>query len=275
MIAVVFDLDGVLYRGPEPIPEAAGCIRRLRDTGTRLGFLTNNSTRERSEYVEILARHNIHAEEREIMTSGEATARFLRTQGIQGGRIFVIGGEGLQKTLSKAGYVVETGDDGDRCELVVIGWDRSFSFAKIVRAQKEVLENGARLIATNVDAMFPAQGGRLLPGAGAMVASVEASTGRKAEVIGKPNTISLRFLLEELGVWPGTPVESIWCIGDRLDTDIACGNAFGARTVLVTTGITDRASALAGRDEMKPDHVIDSLRELPGLILKESAHTGS
>lgn len=267
MTKVIFDLDGVLYRGNETIPESSQCIKTLESHGVKTGYLTNNASRTRDGIAERLEIHGIRALIRQVMTSGEATARYLKSQGHSGKRIYVIGKNGLIETLNEHGFDAGNHEEGDACELVVVGWDRDITFYKIARAQHEILVNGALLIATNIDAMFPADKGRVLPGAGTMVAAVETASNVKAELIGKPKTHSLKYLVEELGSDGGTPDDSVWVIGDRLDTDIACGNSFGAKTVLVTTGITSREEAEKARGKFRPDHIIDSLLELPGLVL--------
>jgi len=258
-------MDGVLYRGTEDLPGAASTISELRARDYKIGFLTNNSGNTRSIYVNRFAEYGIEIRETEVMTSGEATARFLVEQGHIGKRIYVIGKKGLCSTLRSVGFIPDSDDEGDSCDLVVIGWDKKFTFEKIARAQNEVLFNGAELYATNIDAMFPASEGKLLPGAGAMVSAVETASGRKATVIGKPKTISLKYLLKELDEENASP-DDVWVVGDRLDTDIACGNAYGAHTVCVTTGIASREDAESATGDNHPDFIIDSLEELPELF---------
>jgi 4-nitrophenyl phosphatase len=270
MKIVVFDMDGVIYRGKETLPGGAECITLLRDAGVRIGFLTNNSARTGEQYAEILAGHGIQADPKDIMTSGEATVMYLAEKGIAGQRAYVVGESGLAATLTQAGFEVDITDEGAPCGLVVVGWDRYFTFAKIARAQIETMVNGATLIATNADPTFPAAGGRILPGAGTMVAAIETASERKADVIGKPETKSLVFLLKELGYDPARDPDlnprEIWVVGDRLETDIICGNRFGAHTVLVTTGIANRESGEKATGKLHPEYVIDSLMELPGLV---------
>lgn len=265
MATIVFDMDGVLYRGDDNLPDAAQAVSGLAERGHKIGFLTNNSARTARNYVEKLDGHGIKAEEGQVMTSGEAAARHLLEEGHGGKRLYVVGMKGLCNTLASAGFEVDSDDEGEPCSLVLIAWDKSFTFAKIARAQAEVLHNGAEFFATNTDAMFPAPKGRLLPGAGCMVSSVETATGRKPEVIGKPKTISLGYLLKELGS-DNSPPDDIWVVGDRLDTDIVCGNAYGAHTVCVTTGIASREDAENASADERPDFIINSLAELTGLI---------
>lgn len=258
-------MDGVLYRGPESLPSAASTVSEFRARDYKVGFLTNNSGKTRETYVEKLAGHGIAVDKSQVMTSGEASARFLIEEGRSGNRAYVIGMVGLCDTLASAGFIVDCNDEGDQCSLVVIGWDKQFTFGKIVRAQSEILVNGAELYATNADPMFPAKEGRLLPGAGAMVSAVETAVGRKATVIGKPKIISLRYLLKELGADKASP-DDVWVVGDRLDTDIACGNAYGAHTVCVTTGIASRDDAENATGDKRPDFIIDSLEDLPAIM---------
>jgi 4-nitrophenyl phosphatase len=267
MPTVILDMDGVIYRGGEPLPGVVQAVETLRTRGAGIGFLTNNSWRTRASYIERLAEVGIRAEEREIMTSGEATARYLIASGHAGSRIYVVGGDGLAETLTRHGFEVDTNDEGEPCDFVVVGWDRRFTFAKIVRAQSEIVFNRASLIATNADPMFPAKNGRVLPGAGSMVAAIETASAAKAEVIGKPGTTSLRYLLEDLGAEPDSPAGDVWMVGDRLDTDIACGNEYGAHTVCVTTGITTRDQAEKATGRRRPEHIIDFLTELVDLVL--------
>lgn len=265
MKAVVFDMDGVIHRGDQVLPGAVECVNALMKAGVRVGFLTNNSVRTREEIVRRLEGLGIHVEVGQTMNSGEATARHLVARGMENSRVYVIGGDGLAETLERSGFEVDRADEGEKCDFVIVGWDRSFSFAKIVRAQHEILVNRAKLIATNADPMFPAMG-KLLPGAGAMVAAVEVASGTKAELIGKPKTISLEYMLDDLGIERGSDRGDVWVVGDRLDTDIACGKAYGARTVLVTTGITSRGTAENAPPELRPDYILDSLDELPDIL---------
>jgi len=266
-------MDGVIYRGTEILPHAVETVNRLMAEGFHVGFLTNNSGKVRGRYIEILSGYGIHVQVSQIMTSGYATAYYLKSLAAEGqsvregARIYVIGGDGLPVTLESFGFAADTDDEGERCEVVVVGWARNINFNKIARAQNEII-NGAMFIATNADAMFPAAAGNLLPGAGAMVASVEAASGVKPKVIGKPNTISLSILMEEMTGAKPSETDSIWVVGDRLDTDIACGNRFGnnTQTVLVTTGISGRLDGENAAGDLKPDHIIDGMDELIGIV---------
>lgn len=270
MISVIFDMDGVIYRGDETCEASPDTVKSLQDMGIPVGFLTNNAGRTREDRVEVLAKHGIVTSVNCVMTSAVATSRHLIKLGYQGKRIYAVGGKGLYITMEEYGFDVDHEDDGDPCDFVVVGWDRQFSFPKILRAQWEILYNHAGFYATNVDPMFPAGGGRVMPGAGTMVAAIEVASDTSAEVIGKPETIALEYLIEDLDIPGNSNPRDCWMIGDRLTTDILCGKKFGATTVLVTTGITSREQAEAASDEMKPDFIIDALSGLLPLIESDS-----
>lgn len=232
----LFDLDGVLYRGTDPVPHAAASIDRLRGSHRRLAFVTNNSAGTPVAVAERLRSVGVEVAEDEIETSALATADLLATRGVAS--VYMIGEEGIRLALSDAGIAVLEGEP-DSVEAVVVGLDRAVDYAKLRRASL-LVEAGAPLIATNADTSFPAAGGAVWPGAGALVGAVEATTGARAEVVGKPNAPILRAALARAG--GGRPL----LIGDRLDTDIAGAAALGWDSLLVLTGIAgpdDVASA--------------------------------
>ncbi len=228
--AFLFDLDGVLYRGEEPVRAAPEAVARLRSMGRRIAFVTNNSSRTPGAVARLLRRIGIEADVGEVQTSALATADLLVARGIRDA--FVVGEEGVVEALQDRGISVLEGDP-DRAEVVVVGLDREATYAKL-RTASLLVERGATLVATNADASFPAPDGRW-PGAGALLAAIETTTGVHAEVVGKPQAPLLRAALERAG--GGRPL----LVGDRLDTDIAGAVALGWDSLLVLTGVTVRA----------------------------------
>lgn len=254
--AVLFDLDGVIYRGEALLPGAVEAVLYCRSKGYATFFLTNNSTRSRRQYVEKLGTLGIECSEEEIITSGYATAQYLRSRS-QGAKVFVIGEEGLREELRLAGLRLVY--DG-HVDFVVVGMDRNFTYKKLMKAQRSIL-SGAKLIATNPDATFPTEDG-LLPGAGSIVAAVERATGRRALVIGKPKTFMLELALRRCGA----RAEDSVVVGDRLDTDIKAGRRAGMKTVLVLTGVTSEEEARRARGELRPLYIIPDLRHLKRVV---------
>jgi HAD superfamily hydrolase (TIGR01457 family) len=247
--AFLFDLDGVLYRGSEPVPFAAESVARLRAMTKRLAFVTNNSGRTPEAIAARLANVGIPAGVDEIETSALATAELLAARGVVGA--FVVGEEGILQALRAKGItLVDAGATG--VEVVVVGWDRHADYAKL-RTAALFVERGATLVATNDDASFPAPDGNW-PGAGALLAAIETTTGARAEVVGKPNPPVLRAALVRAG--GGRPL----VVGDRLDTDIAGAEGLGWDSLLVLTGISGRDDVAASA--IKPTFIGDNLSAL-------------
>lgn len=228
--AILLDLDGVLYRWPEPIPGAPEAVAALRAAGKRIAFVTNNSSRTPEQVAERLAAVGVHADPTEVITSALATATLLGERGLRSA--FVVGEEGLRKALEDEGIRIEDGRDG-RVDAVVVGFDRSADYAKL-RDASILVTRGAALVASNPDGSFPAPGGESWPGAGALLAAIEATTGIRGDVVGKPEAPLLRRALEAAG--GGRPL----VVGDRLDTDIAGAARLGWDSALVLTGSARR-----------------------------------
>lgn len=249
--AILLDLDGVLYRWPEQIEGAPEAVRRLRDAGKGIGFVTNNSSRTPAQVSERLATVGIEADPDEVVTSALATAAILEERGISSA--FVIGEEGLRSALADAGIrLVDRRDDGP-VDAVVVGFDRSADYAKL-RDGAVLVEGGAALVASNPDPSFPAPGGEAWPGAGALLAAVERTTGLTGEVVGKPEAPLLRRALARAG--GGRPL----VVGDRLDTDIAGAARLGWDSALVLTGSSTREDL--ERSRWSPTFVVESIVDL-------------
>jgi HAD superfamily hydrolase (TIGR01457 family) len=250
--AFLLDLDGVLFRGSAPIPGAAGAVGRLRSLGKSIAFVTNNSSRTPRDVAAHLATVGIAADPGEIETSALTTAQLLRDRGVA--TAFVVGEEGLRSAVTEAGLHLLDGEP-PQAEVVVVGFDRNVDYAKL-RTACVLVQHGAGLVASNADTSFPAEDGTSWPGAGALLAVVELTTGERAEVIGKPNAPIFRAALRRAG--GGRPL----VIGDRIDTDIDGANALGWDSMLVLTGISTSTEATA--NPPGPTYVADDLGALFG-----------
>jgi glycerol 3-phosphatase-2 len=246
---LLFDLDGVLFRGPEVVPGGPETLDALRAEGHRLAFVTNNSARTPEAVAEMLRALGYRAEPGEVVTSALATAELVGARGYA--TAFVIGEEGIRRALAEAGVEVLDGDP-ERADCVVVGWDRQVTYAKLRRACL-LVQRGAALIATNDDRAFPAPDG-LWPGAGALLAVVMTTTEVEAEVVGKPHPHLYRAAVRRIG--DGRPL----VIGDRLETDIAGANALGWDSVLVLSGVTDAHRARAS--DARPTYIVPDVRAL-------------
>ena len=157
-LILIFDLDGVIYRGDTAVPGAIPTLHRLAAAGHRLFFLTNNSTRSRRDYAEKITGMGFPARPEQVMTSAYATGLYLRHQGAEGKRVFLIGEHGLAEEMTLAGLIVVPLESDERADYVVVGLDRFLTFAKLQRAFTEV-RSGAAFVATNKDPDVP-DGGR-------------------------------------------------------------------------------------------------------------------
>lgn len=252
MGTVVFDLDGVVYVGDAAVPGAAETLRTLDDLGWRLVFATNNSTRTEDETADKIERLTGYRPRPSFaVTSGSAAVHYLRGRHES---VLAVGAPGLTATIEAAG--LETVDDPDRADAVVVGLDRGISYETIDRAASAI-RKGAEFVATNTDATFPTPDG-LAPGAGAIVAAIGSAAGAEPVSCGKPE-LPMRELLSSLVVG-----DEVVMVGDRAETDLAIARHLGWRAVLTLTGVTELASDVPRA--LEPDDVITSISELPGLL---------
>jgi 4-nitrophenyl phosphatase len=245
------DMDGVLYRGAEPVAGAAAAIERLRGRDTRMVFCTNNSSATVDDYVDKLARMGIQVDASEVLTSAAVTAQVLEQRGFANKRALVVGGRGVRRCLESVGVVIDEDPESMSADVVVVGIDTSFDYRAMRRAAAAV-RAGAAFVATNDDAQLPVEGG-LWPGAGAILASIEKASGRDAEVMGKPHAAMMDAVAARLA-----GARHIVAVGDRPETDLAGANKRGWTTVLVLSGVTSE-------DE------VESLDPQPGLVLDSIA----
>lgn len=236
---VCCDLDGVVWRGDEPVPGAAAGIAELRRAGLRVAFLSNNSSQVTADVVGALGRAGVETTERDVFTSARAAAELLGETLARGARVLVCAGPGVVEALERSGF--DPVRDG-RVEAVVVGFHRDFDFAGLARAA-DAVRGGGRFVATNLDATYPVPGG-LVPGAGAIVAAVATASGCEPEVAGKPAAATVAMVRRELG-------ERGVVVGDRPSTDGALADALGWPFALVLSGVTAAVPPPGG--EVIPD----------------------
>jgi 4-nitrophenyl phosphatase len=231
--ALILDMDGVLWQDSEPIGELPAIFISIRKMGLKFAFVTNNATLTANQYVEKLSRFGVKAETDQIINSAQATAEYLKKIYPHGGSVYVIGEVGLLNTLADYGF-----HQSDREPLAVIsGLDRDLTYDKLRRATL-FIRQGSIFIGTNPDSTLPTPEGPI-PGAGSILAALEVASGYRAIVIGKPHPEMYLLALARLD---SSPAESL-VVGDRLETDIAGGQAIGCQTALVLSGVTTESTA--------------------------------
>ena len=248
--AFILDLDGVVYRGQAAIPGAAEFLDYLDGQSLPFTLVTNNATRSPHDHRRRLSEMGVSVSADQILTSATATALYLERQYPTGARVFMIGESGLRTALYEAGFELAQAE----VQAVVVGMDRDVTYSKLKTATI-LIRNGAQFVGTNPDLTFPSEEG-LVPGAGAILAAVEAATGVAPIVVGKPEPLLFQQALERMNVEPGRAA----VIGDRIETDVFGGRAAGLTTILVLTGAARREDLV--KAEVTPDHVLESLAEL-------------
>jgi|GEM_PF-47652 len=273
----LLDGDGVLWRGGETLPGAPEFVRFLRGRGHGASLVSNNSSRRRESVAARLAERGIEIGAADVFHTNYLAGRYM-SEHHAGDDIFVLGQDGLTQELQSWSLSVHTPEDllppgvladpglgigpfvADKLNVnptvVLVGIDTSVNWASIVLACR-LIEDGARLIATNRDFSFPAAGRYLLPGNGAVVAVLEGVTGAPVTTLGKPETHLVELIEREKGV----PRDSMVVIGDRLETDIELAHNAGVRSVLVLTGITPEPLA-HWPPKQKPTFIVRDLLEL-------------
>ena len=249
---VVFDIDGCLVSAGVAIPGAAATIKDLDRLGVHWLIATNNSTRSAASVAEQLTHFLARPIPTElVLTSADAVAGMLDANESPA---LVVGEGGLVETLIAGGIAVT--EDPVAARSVVVGLDRRFDYELLHRAGRAAA-SGARLVATNADPTFPhPEGDR--PGAGALLAAIEAIAGRKAEVAGKPFEPMRRLIASRLQPGP------TWMVGDRASTDLALARAAGWIGVLVLTGVDRDPAAIPHK--WRPDLVLESVADLPAAL---------
>jgi 4-nitrophenyl phosphatase len=252
--AVLFDMDGVLYRGSQLLPGVRELIAFLDQQDIGYACVTNNATKTQQQYCDKLASLNIPIPAARVVTSARATGHYLRNHYPRGTRVYPIGMVGLTEALFHDGYFLY---DEEQPELVVQGADFDLTYAKLRRGCLAI-RAGARFIATNSDRTFPSEEG-LVPGAGSILAALQAASDAEPLIVGKPQP----YMFESAVAMLETNPASTLMIGDRLDTDIAGARAAGMPSALVLTGVTNRAQLDDLADpSAQPDAVFDDLTAL-------------
>ena len=247
----ICDMDGVIYFGNELIPGVREFVDWLYKEDKKFLFLTNASAKTPKELRQKLQRMGLDVDESHFYTSALATAKFLSRQK-PGCSAYVIGDPGLYNALYDAGITINNVDP----DYVVVGETSNYNYDSICTACRLVLE-GAKLIGTNTDLTGPTEQG-IMPACRALVAPIEAATGKVAYFVGKPNPLMMRTGLSKLGVHS----EEAAIIGDRMDTDIVAGVESGLDPILVLTGVTTRD--VMEQYPYRPRLVLNSVGDIPG-----------
>jgi HAD superfamily hydrolase (TIGR01450 family) len=274
-LLLLVDLDGVVYRGATPVPGVAAVLADRAARGDDVVYVTNNSMHYGADYVTRLAAMGAPVSAKRVVSSARATAHYLHEHDPDIRRVLAVGASGLERELRDEGYDVVTagaaatrvsqeGIDGVAAagspDAVVVGLDPTLTYLKLAVAA-DCVRAGAHFIATNRDPVYPTEHA-LRPGAGSIVAAVEATTGVVPVSIGKPEP----HLLEAAAHAVGRPPTEAIMIGDMPATDMAAARAVGARSILMLTGVTTKAQLDALPADLRPTAVASDATELAAAL---------
>ena len=250
----LLDMDGTIYLSEQLFDGTIDFLNYVKRIGGRYLFLTNNSSHNAAFYVERLHRMGLDVPRSKILTSGEATCEVI-SEKYPAKRAYVLGNEYLIEEFHEAGIPV---DDANP-EIAVIGFDTTLTYEKM-RKICDLVRAGLPYIATHPDFNCPTENG-FMPDIGAIIAFIEASTGRRPDlIVGKPNTGIVEAAVRRTHIAPA----QMAMVGDRLYTDIETGIRSGMLSVLVMSGETTPDMLAAA--ERKPDLVFDRLADMNALL---------
>jgi len=274
-LLLLVDLDGVVYRGADPVPGVAAVLADRAARGDDVVYVTNNSMHYRADYQTRLAAMGAPVTPDTVVSSARATAAYLKEHDPEIHRVLVLGGGGLERELRDEGFdVVTSGAAATRMsqeaiegfaaagnpDAVVVGLDPNLTYARLAVAS-DCVRAGAHFIATNLDPVYPTERG-VRPGAGSVVVAVEAASGVVPISIGKPAPFLLEAAAHAVGRKPGEAI----MIGDGIATDLAAARAVGARCILMLTGVSTRAEVEALPADQQPTAIAADADELAAAL---------
>jgi glycerol-1-phosphatase len=272
---LLVDLDGVVYRGPEPVPGVPAVLADRAARGDDVVYVTNSSIWHHSDFVGRLERMGAPVSAARIVSGARATALYLSERSPRPRRVLVLGAPGLIRELAEAGFeILRAADAADAwrangkdataatagVEAVVIGFDQEVDWARLVVTSTAVRE-GAHFVAVNRDPIHPTEHG-LVPGAGALVETIAVAGATQPVVIGKPGPLLLEMAAHSVG----KAVTDAIMIGDSLSADIPAAIAVGCRSILMLTGISAAEHAAALPPGQRPTYVAADADELAALL---------
>lgn len=252
--SLILDMDGVVWKADAPIGDLAATFKRIRERGLNFVFATNNGTKTPAEYQEKLRDLGVEIESSQVVTSAMGIAFMLAAKYPPGTKIFIIGEDGIRVALEEKGFEILSTENAPEAKVFVMGIDRTISFQKVAEATL-LVRAGIPFYTTNTDRTFPTPRGEI-PGSGSWVSVIQSATGIEPIIAGKPFPYLMELSLERLG----SKKEETLVVGDRLETDIAAGQAVGCPTALVLSGVSTKEQADAWQPA--PNVIAESLSAL-------------
>lgn len=249
----IFDMDGTVYMEDSVFPFAVDFIHKLRNSGRRILFFTNNASKNISVYFDKLNKMGFDVSEDEILSSADVCTGFLNRYR-NGKSVYLLGTPALEEHFVK--HNVPLCRNGETPDIVVVSFDLTLTYEKLKNACTYIRE-GAEFISTHPDFNCPVKDG-YIPDSGAICAAVTASTGVQPRFFGKPYPETADMICSITGY----DKKDMCIFGDRLYTDIALGKSNGITSVLVLTGEATKEDAENAPENSTPDFIYPSLAEV-------------
>jgi glycerol 3-phosphatase-2 len=259
-LALLLDMDGVLYRGRHVLPGVPQALAQLEAAGHYLCFATNNGWSSAEEISARLRHMGLSVRADRTATAAWAAADLLQRRWPDIRRPFVLGSAEVARQLRERGLEPLAEEQSVDADALVVGLDLELTYRKLARAQAVGLR-GVPFVATDLDGAYPWEES-WLPGSGSIVAAVERATGRIAVAAGKPEPYMYRALLKGLPA-DARPV----VVGDNLGTDIRAARAAGFTSILVLSGIATAEDAAQATPEERPDYVVADLTAVANTVV--------
>jgi 4-nitrophenyl phosphatase len=252
--ALVIDMDGVLWRGNDALPGLVEFFNFLNNHAIAFILATNNAGKTPAQVAQKLTGFGVTVKPEHILTSSLAAAAYLQRELPAGASVYLVGQEGLRLPMQEAGFTILS-DASQPAAAVVAGIDFTFTYDKLKHATL-LIRRGARFIGTNADLTLPVEDDVLYPGAGSILAAIQAATGVAPLIMGKPERFMFDLSTQKMGVSP----QQTATLGDRLETDILGGQRAGLKTILVTSGVDNEDSIVT--KGIQPDVIFSGIDEL-------------
>ena len=250
----LLDMDGTIYLDDDVFDGTYEFLDKIRNQNKKYIFLTNNSSKDKIEYLNKLNKLKIPASEENIFTSGMAMGMYLNKY-YNDKTVYLVGTNALKRELEA--YNVKLVEDN--ADIVLVGFDRELTYQKLEKAC-ELLDNGAIFLATNTDYVCPIKNKRYIPDCGSICDMITNATNKKPKYIGKPEPDMINILSNKYNI----EKDKILMIGDRVYTDIASGKNANCVTVCVLSG--EATMDTINNSNIKPDYIFDSIKDLIDLI---------
>lgn len=248
----LLDMDGTIYLGNKLIDGAKDFLDKIKFSGKKYIFLTNNASKDKLEYVKKLEKLGIKASKDEVFSSADATISYFKQIGKK--RLFLVGNTSLKNQLEEAGFEIIT-ERNREIDAVLVSFDTELNYEKLWIAC-DYLQDGYDYFATHPDFVCPLDAGRIMPDAGSIIELLNACVNRRPIVIGKPERKMIESLTDKYKV----SKDDLIMVGDRLYTDIAMGHKAGIKSILVLSGETSLEDYK--KSDVEADYIFDSVKDI-------------